>query len=588
MISGLSLKNKILICMLFISYTTILICTVPIYNIFQEDLESKMIDSYDIIVNQVCHNLSYVYLDMIQVANTLSSDDYILENLQLYDSTYNDIFKKDIQQNIENNIPQSANNYTLVLETIICTNGENLFYSGAQGFFHEYDIVDILNEDWFFNISSEYSHFGLMDSSQMFDKEENPANFYVVRTLTDRFTGRKVASFRMGFSNAFVRYKIENIVSDSTTSYIINSDGYILSSNSPDDIGTYLSIDIVSGLSSGTHFEIGDSFVLHAPIQNTPWTVAVLVPSDSLNINTSHLAISIVLIVVASFFLASLLAYLLASSITIPVNTLIDKVKCIQVKGLNQTETAGEQQDEMVILTDVISHMTCQIDEMMDNLKEKEREKAEAEVKFLRTQITPHFLHNTLKTLPFLIKQGRNDENTSIITGLASLLKAGMSGDSSMIPLYTELALLRDYLVIMQIRYDYSFDFSIEECDDLADMLIPRLTLQPLLENAVFHGINELASEFLYIKLQIKYWEENNDYAHITILDNGRGIEQGKLLKINNIASGVDTEASDAQSIGIPNISKRLKYYYKDYQMNFESQVGKGTSVNIIIPIIKE
>ncbi len=577
MFKNMHFKKKIFLSMLCVSYFTVFILSVVIYNIFQTDTKEKMIDSYILNVDLISNELEYIFSDMRYTANEVSSNSEFLTMISNYEAIENNSQTLSQKQAIENYLPQKANNYPIEFKSFVCTLDGNIFYSGAQEFFFGYNPEEILKEEWFLLSTYEKLNNSFFDSSEMFDNEENNSNFYVVRDITNVYTGGKIGVLRIGFDSEYIKYKLDEIVPVEYTSYILNDDGYVIYSSDSLLVGSYIEYDAQNS----------NEIIISSEISNTPWKLLISIPQRSLVVGIEQIFIGIFIVVLLCLILSSILAFFLSNSIIIPINKLIKKVKSIDKSGYANVEEFDDSIDEIQILEKTIDSMSSEIDNMMESLIKKEQEKTQAEVKFLRTQINPHFLHNTLKTLPQLVKEGRNEENTSIVSALTSILKESMVSTASMIKLSKEIELLRSYLVIMQIRYDYTFDFSIECQDSLSDILIPRLSLQPLLENAVFHGVDSKNPNYLYIKLQVKPYEGNR--AHIQIIDNGKGIEKKRLKMINDLIEKSDITTQNEDSIGIPNVAKRLKFYYnnKNVDMYFESKNNKGTCVNLIIPIIK-
>ncbi len=589
--SKLHLRNKIFLCMLFVSYITLFATFTFVYLIFQQDTEDKMLDSYNLNISQLSDKLSYIFLDMRNIANTLSANEIILNDLQEYYETDNDLQQIFIRQHIEDNLPQKANNYSISLETLLFTTHGDIFYSGAQSYFRPYSTKEFLTQDWF--LQSEYNsgNLGWMDSSQFENEATLSPYFYITRNLANPYNNTKLGTLRIGFNEAFIQHELHNVLGIPYTAYIVNNEGYVISGTDNETLGTVLNTDLNNAIAENkTSFSTNgeNNFLITSQVVNTPWQIVFIVPSSTFQADTSQLLINLILIMLMGLVLSAILSYYLSSTIIKPINTLIEKVKQIDAGNL-KIEIGELSQDEIGLLGRTISDMAMSIDKMMDHLMKKEREKNEAEMKFLRTQINPHFLHNTLKTLPYLVQQGRSEEMSSIVIALTRILKESMVGQATMIPLSKELDLLRDYLLIMQMRYNYSFDFSFETPEEFFNILIPRLSLQPIFENAILHAADLDNSTTLYLKLNIDYAEDDNEKVHIKIIDNGCGITNERLDYINNVLlSKKLSDKNDKQSIGIPNIATRLNFYYKNTYMRFESTLGEGTCVNLIIPIINE
>lgn len=571
-----SYRSKIFLSLILVSIITIFISSSAIFTVLSKDTEAELIETYALNVSQVSKNLSYIFLDMLNIANALSGNEEVSDLLREYTNPEYVEEQIVIKQSIESLLPQRTNNYIVGLETIIVTIDKDIFYSGAQEYFYTIDANDLLSESWIYEANYTSDNLGYVDSSQMFDFTVRSNYFYITRNISDSHTGELQGAIRIGFDSDYIQHLIANIISVEYTSYIINDSGYVLCSNNEELLGSTLSDDDILA------FDSNNSVLIESAIDNTPWRILVTLPHNNLPLDINALLLGLLISILLALIVSGFISFFVSQSIATPINNLTQKVKAINIKGYKQLELTKDDKDEITLLTHSIEHMERYMDDIMDNLILKERQKDEAEVNFLRMQISPHFLHNTLKTIPYLVKQGRLEENTAIVTSLTTILRESMIGSSSMIPLSKELDLLKKYLLIMQVRYDYSFDFSIEEFPAFADILIPRLTLQPLVENAVFHATSD-NNAFLHIRVNITDYEKDSNSIHITIEDDGCGIDENQLSFINKTIEHYELFSKQQGSIGVPNVAKRLKYYYQNPIMYFESELNKGTCVNLII-----
>lgn len=215
----------------------------------------------------------------------------------------------------------------------------------------------------------------------------------------------------------------------------------------------------------------------------------------------------------------------------------------------------------------------------------------QTELTALQSQINPHFLYNTLESIRGQALMDDNLEIAKMVEALAAFFRYSISRKSNLVTLRDELANINNYMLIQRYRFNnrFSLEVFIDEEDEAAyDFLIPKLIIQPIVENAIFHGLEEML-EGGKVTIEVIVTEQN---LIITISDNGKGIEREKLEKLNSRirSSNIELEdesQSDQRNTGIalPNVNKRIHLLFgEEYGVNVYSTVGQGTDVEITIP----
>ena len=235
--------------------------------------------------------------------------------------------------------------------------------------------------------------------------------------------------------------------------------------------------------------------------------------------------------------------------------------------------------DEVGDLIDTYNYMTRKMDKLMADQAKAAEELRIAEFKSLQAQINPHFLYNTMDMINWLALQGRNNEVSSAVQKLSRFYKLTLSRKKSISTIGNEEEHVSIYVDLQNMRYHNSIDFVSDIPDELTEYQIPKLTLQPIIENAILHGILEKSSKSGTIVLT--GWMEDEDIV-LLISDDGVGIPPD-LLK--NIVSGEVKSSSGGTNIAIYNTHKRLQILYgENYGLKYSSTPGQGTEVEIRIP----
>lgn len=219
---------------------------------------------------------------------------------------------------------------------------------------------------------------------------------------------------------------------------------------------------------------------------------------------------------------------------------------------------------------------------LLDSIYEEQAEKAEYQFKLLQSQIKPHFLYNTLEMIKSMIDLGINASASQALTTLSSFYRLSLSRGADIISIKDEMEISENYLALEKMRHPEYFDYSIECPPELYFYLIPKLTLQPILENSVIHGMTSYCNKGL---IEIKV-SEKCECLEFIIEDNGQGMTESQL---KNLGSNLDNKQMvQLDSFGLSNINRRLKLIYgSQYNIKIQSQQGQFTRVILTIPKIE-
>lgn len=226
------------------------------------------------------------------------------------------------------------------------------------------------------------------------------------------------------------------------------------------------------------------------------------------------------------------------------------------------------------------------IKELIENIKIEQKNKKNTELWLLQAQINPHFLYNTLDTVVWMAEAGDSKKVVDMITALSSFLRIGLNKGKKFIQIREEIRHIESYLKIQKFRYDDILEYSIEIENSLYDMRILKLLLQPLVENALYHGIKYKREGG---SIRIRGYEKDNNII-LEVIDNGVGMDENKLNKIKAVIENTSLENSDiirtnGDSFGLYNVAERIRLYYgNEYGLDIESRENVGTTVTIILP----
>lgn len=264
-----------------------------------------------------------------------------------------------------------------------------------------------------------------------------------------------------------------------------------------------------------------------------------------------------------------------SNSITKPIKELCENIKKVG-SGDFTIRPVESLNDEIITLSQSFDIMVSKIDSLLNDVKKEQENLRITEIKLLQAQINPHFLYNTFDTIIWLAEDNKNDKVVSMITSLSSLFRTTLSNGKDVICLREEEIHVKSYLEIQQTRYMDILDYKINIHKEFYDYTIPKLTLQPLVENALYHGIKNKRGKGL-IEIKSEY---DDEYLKLIISDNGIGIKEKKLKELNSSLS---------MGFGLTNVQERIKMYFGDkYGIKVSSIYGEGTNVTVYLPNLKK
>ena len=294
--------------------------------------------------------------------------------------------------------------------------------------------------------------------------------------------------------------------------------------------------------------------------------------SKSRQAQSIYVLTAVVLVIVALLF-----SRFMARSITLPIQKLRDSMKKVQEGDFSVSDVVVDSRNEIGSLTKSFDVMTHRIQELMEQNVHEQEQKRKSELKALQSQINPHFLYNTLDSIIWMAEGKKNEEVVLMTASLARLLRQSISNEDEVVPIANEVEYARGYLTIQKMRYKDKLEFQIDVDPSILHIPLIKLVLQPIIENAIYHGLKYKESKGLLI---IRGFPKDGN-AVLQVIDDGVGMDEETLAhiydrhKVNYHSNGV----------GVYNVQKRLKLYYgEDYGITYESVVGKGTTATITIP----
>lgn len=308
------------------------------------------------------------------------------------------------------------------------------------------------------------------------------------------------------------------------------------------------------------------------------WKIISITPLDEITNENKGITKLIVLFGIICLLFAFAASYMLSYKISRPILKLVHIMNKIQSGNMN-LRANFKAKDEIGMLGAGFNSLMDRINQLLEQIYTEQKLKRENEFKLLQSQVKPHFLYNTIETIISFIKLDLKDKAMMTAKSLAGFYRISLSKGNDIITIKDEIRLIENYLSIQKLRYVEYLDYRIEIDEDICTYQIPKLTLQPLVENSIYHGLKQKADKGM---LEIKGYQDN-DTVKIEVIDDGTGIGEELIARILNKSPNLHKNSD----FGLYSVHSRLKLLYgEQYGIRIESKVNEYTKVTVILPVV--
>lgn len=593
----MKMEYKLLLSHLTLSVLAILLLTTLLYTNSAGILERKLLNSAEatsekIILSleniiQKYDNMTYSFSMMETVTDIYShpGPDYDYSSIRKDRTDFENAMFSCIPVQIRNSVPDC--------DIRVYFQDSFPYFNNASRYFTYSSIEE---EDWFKRVYSTYrqnrSSFFILSSQELSgEKSEDTPYMSIARVMPDKnYYPSPLAILRLDFPESYLNEAINPNNFDNALTFLVSDETnrlVSLSSASTESLYRELTLSRPvpdsDTLDSWHRYRLDgtDYFVIRQTLPSYPLTLITMLPSKSLlseyylHRNFTFLIGGILL--VFCLFLSTVLAKTMSGRI-IRLTSRMKQVKKGELISLPSSIIQGK--DEIGELTSTYNYMI----HAMEDLIEKEyllgQETKNAELKILQAQINPHFLYNTLDMIQWFAEEGMLSQIEESVSSLATFYRLSLSNGKEFISLREEMEHVRSYIRLQRLRFPDTFLYKEELDEGLLDYLLPKTTLQPLVENAITHGLQE--SKRIPGHLLIKIEKEEGKNIRIRILDDGAGMKNPPRPTPN----GGTSRENSGHGFGIPNVSSRLTLLYgPGYGVVFEQNIPEGTIAIVRIPI---
>lgn len=578
----ITIRKKILIYICTLTTVSLIFISIIIYILFYQTLTKNEIDFAVKSSNETKHNIEFFLKLVDNTATLLGSNKEILKELN---KPYMPTDSND--KETENTISTLLKNTISVQEYI-----KGIYIVGAEGSFYtsdwgvkENEIREKYNLKVYQNISSDQYYTGVHPINYHLFSNSNVISY--VRPIFQFPSGKNIGTIIIDLDYDYLKEMF-------TISSIQNDEKVLVVSPKGETIFNFPYLTILDDIiqnnpellnSSNTRLNrkvFGkQSIIVSNTIDYSDWKIIRVMSTDKIYDETSKvgsiaLSVSILLFIIVSFSVSYVLSY----TLTKPILELKEKVKLVE-KGDLTVNVKVKSRDELGQLSESFNKMVIKLKDLINKVLEEQKKKSDMEFQILQAQINPHFLYNTLDSIKWLAAIQNVSNISDMTTSLINLLKYNISKNDITVTLAEEIESINNYVKIQKYKYGDIFCVNYSIDDETLKCKVLRFILQPIVENSIFHGFENLENKGI-IEINTKIIDGK---LNIEIIDNGAGTNSEYF---DDIISEQNRKRKFS-GIGLKNIEERIKLYFGEkYGISFISRLNEGTKVTLTLPAIFE
>ncbi len=581
-------KNSMRVRLLIVFLVGISLLTISISGISYQAFERTL-------VAEMGGNRADVLRQIGERTRLIKDRIYTVSNLYYYDETLREYLEKIGPEGK----PEAERQLQIYMDQLT-QQYKNSFYEEGQGFQvvlalesgggytskslsdeSSYDYMSPKTKVWYKRML--FAQGKMVDIAHYKEKADGKAYFSVVRCMNNRqeetvaYLMINVEETQIYKMYEFLTKENENII------YVVDPNGTIISSSNRSLNGFEFfhmkNLDRLFKTQSHIFTKMRgiNSLFTRYYDSNSGFTILEEIPVKSLMEPIYQVRISIICLAFIAMTIAACYAVYFTDRVTKPLLQLCDFMVRVKEDNMDQ-ECEVRGYTEINILSSRLNLMLHRIGDLVQGIKQNERQKRKLELSFLQAQINPHFMYNTLFSIKCMVDMKNNEKASQMLTAFIQLLRSTLSNPDEYVEIQHEFEMLQQYMDIQQFRYDNHFQIFFESDEEVSKKKIPKLLIQPLLENAIFHGIEQKKEGGLIILTARLI----RDTVVVTIEDNGVGMDPEIREKIER-----GETVPGKIHIGIGNVKERIQLNFgENYGVRIESAQGKGTKVILTFPVI--
>ena len=570
-----SIRNSIFIYFTITSLVAVLLIVISIYSRLSSQLYDTVKQENVSLVNRVDSSMEVYLRNIMKLSDTIYYG--IVKNANLSEDSIGEKLTL-----LYNNNKEQVSNIALISKE-----GEPISVVPAARFRENFKAED---EEWFVNAlnKTENIHFTLPHVQKMFEKGDNGYNWVIsmsraVEITVGGSTEQAVLLIEMAYQG------LEEVLDEVT----LGNGGYIYLMDSNGDIIWHPKFEliasgrvkennlVVAGYDDGSREEVFNGTrqtVVTKAVGYTGWKLVGVIKGTGISLNMLKTRLFIVFVILLIIFIVILINSYISFRVTNPIRELEKSVKELEEGNLDADIYMGGSY-EVQHLGKSVQDMKFRIKGLMQDIVNEHEEKRKSEFDSLQAQINPHFLYNTLDIIVWQIENEKQSEAVHTVTALARFFRLSLGKGKNIVTVKDEIDHVKNYLMIQHMRFKNKFDYEFDIAEDVLELPSLKLMLQPLVENAIYHGMEFMDGDGL---IMVKAWQEENE-LYLSVADNGLGMTEDK---VETILTGKSSSGNGRGSgIGVKNVNERIKLYFGEaYGITIDSEPDEGTTVIIHLP----
>ena len=534
----------------------IALISIPIYYSVSQLLINESVVSTQNVLEMSSMNIE-TYID-----KTKAEASVFAENLTLQAYLQN---QTDDLSDIEHYI-QSILNHDDYIRSVIIVAKDGRIISNEQDMGMTTS-ADMMEEDWYKN--AIHNTMPILTGARM-QSFSSDMNDIVISTSTEikDAEGNNLGVLLIDMDYHVIAHYLQAVeMGDGGFVFIINQNGQLVYHKDPDylkDLSKQKELQAL--LSKGSCFDEKNNLLIHqTKIDHTDWTLVGVLPMNTLSILKRQLMEHVIFIIIIIFLVVVLIGRTFLGRLSSPMKKL--EKGMLEIEQLSEIQLPDRSYYEVEAFTNSYNLMIRKIKNLMRELTANEERLKEAEISALIAQINPHFLYNTLDTIIWMAEFRDYEKVISLTKSLAAFFRLSLANGKELVSLKDELEHVKQYLLIQQERYGEKLTFAIKVDKAIQDILIPKITLQPIVENSIDHGIKN-SERSGHIEICAEYTDEE---VNLLVKDDGIGFDPAILT-------------AKTKGVGIHNVEQRIKLYYgENYGLTISSKPQAGCTVIIHI-----
>lgn len=574
-----SIRNSIFIYFTITSLVAVLLIVISIYSRLSSQLSDTVKQENISLVNRVDSSMEVYLRNIMKLSDTIYYG--IIKNVNLSEGSIGEALTL-----LYNNNKEQVSNIALISKE-----GEPINVVPAARFRKNFRANE---EEWFVNAlnKTENIHFTLPHVQKMFEKGDNGYNWVIsmsraVEITVGGSTEQAVLLIEMAYQG------IEEVLDEVT----LGNGGYIYLMDSKGEIIWHPKFELIAsgrvkennlvaaGYDDGSREEVFNGTsqtVVTKTVGYTGWKLVGVIKGTGISLNMLKTRLFIVFVILLIIFIVIIINSYISFRVTNPIRELEKSVKALEEGNLDADIYMGGSY-EVQHLGKSVQDMKFRIKGLMQDIVNEHEEKRKSEFDSLQAQINPHFLYNTLDIIVWQIENEKQSEAVHTVTALARFFRLSLGKGKNIVTVKDEIDHVKNYLMIQHMRFKNKFDYEFDIAEDVLELPSLKLMLQPLVENAIYHGMEFMDGDGL---IMVKAWREE-DELYLSVADNGLGMTEDK---VEMILTGKSSSGNGRGSgIGVKNVNERIKLYFGEaYGLSIDSEPDEGTKVTIHLPVKAE